>query len=128
MSKPLTLEIGKNVPHEEAPAAPVPSPASQPAASPASASPAAPTAGEGQAVHGAVHSNESLAEIYEAVKRHEETLRDMVVEIRLLYHNLAEKEKQRLETRREGMTREVREGFAHMIRMLEDKIARLRGK
>lgn len=70
--------------------------------------------------------NESLAEMYEAVKRHEETLRDLVVEIRLLYHNLSDKEKKRLEAQRDRTTREVRDSFAAQIRLLEEKAMRLR--
>jgi hypothetical protein len=66
-------------------------------------------------------------EIYEILKRHEETLRDLVIEVRLLYHNLSDKERQRLEARRDGTTREVRDSFAGQIRALEEKIARLRG-
>lgn len=115
--KPLTLAIGKNVPPAEEPHPPATEPASGAAAALSSAAESHPAP-----------SHESLAEVYEAVKRHEETLRDMIVEIRLLYHNLAEKEKQRLEMRREGITREVRDGFAHAIHALEQKIARLRGK
>jgi hypothetical protein len=72
-------------------------------------------------------SSQALAELYENLKRHEETLRDLIVEVRLLYHNLADKEKQRLETRRDGTTREVRDSFAGQVRSLEEKISRLRG-
>lgn len=71
-------------------------------------------------------SSQALAELYENLKRHEETLRDLIVEVRLLYHNLADKEKQRLETRRDGTTREVRDSFAGQVRSLEEKISRLR--
>jgi len=117
MSKPLRLEIGRNVPQEEPPA---------PAAAPTVAIPApeSPAAEESQAAP----SNESLAEVYEAIKRHEETLRDLIVEIRLLYHNLSDKEKQKLEARRDWTARELRDNFAGPVRALEEKIARLRGK
>jgi len=66
---------------------------------------------------------ESLAQIYQVLKRHEETLRDLVVEVRLLYHNLSEKDRQRLEAQRERTTREVRELFAGHIRLLEENIS-----
>jgi hypothetical protein len=66
-------------------------------------------------------------EIYEILKRHEETLRDLVIEVRLLYHNLSDKEKQRLEARRDGTTREVRDSFAGQVRALDEKISKLRG-
>ena len=42
----------------------------------------------------------SLAEIYQVLKRHEETPRDLAVEVRLLYQNLPEKDRQRLEALR----------------------------
>lgn len=116
MSKPLMLSIGKDVPHET-PAAESAATSESPVnevASPAAATSAAPSA-------------ESLAELYESVKRHEETLRDLIVEIRLLYHNLSDKEKQRLESRRDATTREVRDNSAGQIRALEEKIVRLRG-
>lgn len=118
MSKPLMLSIGKDVPHETAAESAVTSeiPMSE-ASSPAAA---------GSASAGSA-SPESLAELYESVKRHEETLRDLIVEIRLLYHNLSDKEKQRLESRRDATTREVRDNCAPQIRSLEEKILRLRG-
>jgi len=72
-------------------------------------------------------ADESLIGIYEILKRQEETLRDLVIEVRLLYHNLEEKEKQRLEWSRSRTTQEVGEIFAGNIRLLEDRIARLRG-
>jgi hypothetical protein len=72
-------------------------------------------------------ANESLVGFYEIMKRHEETLRDLVVEVRLLYHSLPDKEKQRLEWSRSRTTSEVGELFASNIRMLEDTITRLRG-
>jgi len=72
-------------------------------------------------------ADESLAGVYEILKRHEETLRDLVVEVRLLYHNLPDKEKQRLEWSRGRTTQEVGEIFASNIRLLDETIARLRG-
>ncbi len=72
-------------------------------------------------------ADESLAGIYEILKRHEETLRDLVVEVRLLYHNLPDKEKQRLEWSRGRTTQEVGEIFGSNIRLLDETIARLRG-
>jgi len=69
-------------------------------------------------------ASESLAQIYQVLKRHEETPRDMVVEVRLLYQNLPEQERQRLEAQRERTTREVRDLFASQIRLLEEKISR----
>jgi hypothetical protein len=72
-------------------------------------------------------ADQSLVGVYEILKRHEETLRDLVVEVRLLYHNLPDKEKQRLEWSRSRTTSEVGELFASNIRMLEDTITRLRG-
>ena len=66
---------------------------------------------------------ESLAQIYQVLKRHEETLRDLVVEVRLLYHNLSERDRQRLEAQRERTTREVRDLFADHIRLLEASIS-----
>jgi hypothetical protein len=73
-------------------------------------------------------ADESLAGVYEILKRHEETLRDLVVEVRLLYHNLPDKEKQRLEWSRSRTASEVGEIFASNIRLLEETIARLRAK
>jgi hypothetical protein len=116
MSKPLMLSIGKDVPHETA--APEPAVTSESPVSEPSSAAAGTTAAPG---------GDSLAEIYETVKRHEETLRDLIVEIRLLYHNLSDKEKQRLEARRDAITREVRDNCAGQIRSLEEKILRLRG-
>ncbi len=72
-------------------------------------------------------AEESLAGVYEVLKRHEETLRDLVVEVRLLYHNLPDKEKQRLEWSRARTTQEVGEIFASNIRLLEEAIKGLRG-
>lgn len=72
--------------------------------------------------------SETVAELFDALKRQEEMLRDMIIEIRLLYHNLSEKEKQKLESRREAITRDLREGFAPAIHALEERAARLRGK
>jgi hypothetical protein len=72
-------------------------------------------------------ADESLVRVYEVLKRHEETLRDLVVEVRLLYHNLPEKEKQRLEWSRGRTTEEVGAIFAPHIRALEETITRLRG-
>jgi hypothetical protein len=69
-------------------------------------------------------ASESLAQIYQVLKRHEETPRDMVVEARLLYQNLPEKERQRLEAQRERTTREVRDLFASQIQLLEENISR----
>ena len=69
----------------------------------------------------------TLLETYEAVRRHEETLRDLIVEIRLMYHNLSDKEKQRLEARRDQTTREVRDSFAAKLQALDQTIAKLRG-
>ena len=72
-------------------------------------------------------ADESLVGVYEILKRHEETLRDLVVEVRLLYHNLPDKEKQRLEWSRGRTTQEVGEVFASNIRLLEETIKRLHG-
>ena len=72
-------------------------------------------------------ADESLVGVYEILKRHEETLRDLVIEVRLLYHNLPDKEKQRLEWSRGRTTQEVGEIFASNIRLLEETIAKLRG-
>jgi hypothetical protein len=72
--------------------------------------------------HATALAGESLAQIHQVLKRHEETLRDMVVELRLLYHNLPEKDRQRLEAQRERITREVRDLFAGQIRLLEEKL------
>jgi hypothetical protein len=69
-------------------------------------------------------ASESLAQIYQVLKRHEETPRDLAVEVRLLYQNLPEKERQRLEAQRERTTREVRDLFASQIRLLEENISR----
>jgi hypothetical protein len=71
-------------------------------------------------------ADESLAGVYEILKRHEETLRDLVIEMRLMYHNLPDKEKQRLEWSRTRTTQEVGEIFASNIRLLDETIARLR--
>ena len=72
-------------------------------------------------------SSESLAGIYEILKRDEETLRDLIVEVRLLYHNLPEKDRKRLEAQRAQTTREVADLFSVRIRLLDETIARLRG-
>ena len=74
--------------------------------------------------HPAAPAGEALAQIYQVLKRHEETLRDLVVEIRLLYHNLPEKDRQRLEAQRERTTREVHDLFAGEYRVLEESISR----
>jgi DNA-binding CsgD family transcriptional regulator len=71
-------------------------------------------------------ADESLAGVYEVLKRHEETLRDLVIEVRLLYHNLSDKEKQRLEWSRGRTTQEVGDIFAAKIRSLDETITRLR--
>lgn len=68
-------------------------------------------------------ASESLAQIYQVLKRHEETPRDVVVEVRLLYQNLSEKERQRLEALRERTTHEVGDLFAGHIRLLEENIS-----
>jgi chromosome segregation ATPase len=115
MPKPLTLAIGGRPAETETP----PTAEEHPAES------AAPSGLAGTSNIPA--SGEALAEIYEVLKRHEETLRDLVIEVRLLYHNLSDKEKQRLEARRDGTTREVRDGFASQIRALDEKISKLRG-
>jgi hypothetical protein len=73
-------------------------------------------------------ADESLVGVYEILKRHEETLRDLVIEVRLLYHNLGDKEKQRLEWSRARTTQDVGEIFAANIRSLEESIKRLREK
>lgn len=126
MSKPLMLSIGKDVPHET-PAAESAATSETPVSDPSSPA-AGVAASPGPASPGSASPNaEALAELYETVKRHEETLRDLIVEIRLLYHNLSDKEKQRLESRRDATTREVRDNTAGQIRALEEKIARLRG-
>jgi hypothetical protein len=71
-------------------------------------------------------ADQSLVAVYEILKRHEETLRDLVIEVRLLYHNLPDKEKQRLEYSRSRTAQEVGEMFAGNIRLLDETIARLR--
>jgi hypothetical protein len=68
-------------------------------------------------------ASESLAEIYQVLRRHEETPRDLAVEMRLLYQNLPEIERQRLEALRERTTREVGDLFASRIRLLEENIS-----
>jgi hypothetical protein len=108
MSKPLMLSIGgrpdtppeTNVPADPAPAA--------------------------ESITSELSPSESAVEIYEILKRHEETLRDLIVEVRLLYRNLPEKERKRLEEQRERTTREVRDSFAGQIRSLDEIISRLR--
>ncbi len=110
MSKPLMLSIGGR-PEDTPPETKLPADPSPPSES---------------ASHEST-SHEATAEIYEILKRHEETLRDLVVEVRLLYHNLPEKERKRLEEQRERTTREVRDSFAGQIRSLDEIISRLRG-
>lgn len=68
-------------------------------------------------------ASEPLAQIYEVLKRHEETPRDLAVEVRLLYQNVPEKERQRLEAIRERTTREVGDLFAGRIQLLEENIS-----
>jgi hypothetical protein len=72
-------------------------------------------------------ADESLAGVYEILKRHEETLRDLVVEVRLLYYTLPEKDRLGLERSRPRTTSEVGELFADKVRTLEAKIKALRG-
>jgi hypothetical protein len=72
-------------------------------------------------------ADESLAGVYEILKRHEETLRDLVVEVRLLYYTLPEKDRLSLERSRSRTTSDVGELFADKIRALEEKIKSLRG-
>jgi hypothetical protein len=72
------------------------------------------------------HAGESLAEIYEILKRHEETLRDLIVEVRLLYHNLPESDRLRLEGQRDRTTREVGNNFASQVQLLDEAIAAYR--
>lgn len=119
MAKPLMLSIGGPAPEEVHPAMESHMTESQTTGSPAQNSGAPATA--------AAPSAESLVELYQTVKRHEETLRDLIVEVRLLYHNLSEKEKQRLEARREPTARQVRDAFGPQVRALEEKIARAAG-
>ena len=109
MSKPLMLSIG-GPPPEEASAAAQAQPA-QDSGVPAATGAIAPSA-------------ESLTEVYQALKRHEETLRDLIVEVRLLYHNLSEKEQQHLEARRGLITQQGQEAYGAQVRALEEKIAR----
>jgi hypothetical protein len=71
-------------------------------------------------------ADESLAGVYEILKRHEETLRDLVVEARLLYYSLPDKERLSLERSRSRTTSEVGELWAEKIRTLEEKIKALR--
>lgn len=72
-------------------------------------------------------SPQDLIEVFETLKRHEETLRDLVVEIRLMYHSLPEKDRKRLEALRDQTAQQVQELFATHIALLDGKIARLRG-
>ena len=72
-------------------------------------------------------ADESLAGVYEILKRHEETLRDLVVEVRLLYYTLPEKERLSLERSRARTTSDVGDLFADKVRTLEGKIRELRG-
>ena len=71
-------------------------------------------------------ADESLAAVYEILKRHEETLRDLVVEARFLYYSLPDKTKQQLEWSRSRTTSEVGDLFADRIRALDETITRLR--
>jgi len=131
MSKPVMLSIGGKV-GEAPPMNPEHLP--EPAATSESAQAPQTFANEKSASmsdHTAAASSQSIssqnmAQIYEVLKRHEETLRDLVIEVRLLYFNLSEKERQRLETRRQQVTFEVRNNFADNIRALEAAIASLR--
>jgi hypothetical protein len=114
MDKPLTLSIGGQTTHRDTPAAMQENPPELARTSePAGVSEAGPA--------------DSLAEMCEILKRHEETLRDLIVEVRLLYHNLPAKEQKRLEENRARTTREVGESFAAQVGSLEEKISRLRG-
>lgn len=113
MSKPLMLSIGGRPPEEAHLAA-----QDQPQLA---QNREAPEGAAGATAPG----TESLAEIYQSLKRHEETLRDLIVEVRLLYHNLSEKDKQRLETRRQPIAHQVQEAFGGQVRALEEKISRL---
>jgi len=132
MSKPVMLSIGGKV--GEAPPINPDHPMESAAATSESAQvPEAPTnvksasmPDESASASSELFPSQSLAQIYEVLKRHEETLRDLVVEVRLLYYNLSEKERQRLETRRQQVTFEVRNNFADNIRALEEAISRLR--
>jgi hypothetical protein len=72
-------------------------------------------------------ADESLAGVYEILKRHEETLRDLVVEVRLMYYTLPEKDRLSLERSRSRTTSDVGDLFADKIRALEEKIKALRG-
>ncbi len=70
-------------------------------------------------------ASESLAQICQVLKRHEEyASRFGCCQVRLLYQNLPEIERQRLEAQRERITREVRDLFAGQIRSLEENISR----
>ncbi len=136
MSKPLMLSIGGKVGEappmnpEHPPESAATSESTQVPAVPAneksSAMTAHPASASSESSSSESISSQSLAQVYEVLKRHEETLRDLVVEVRLLYYNLSEKERQRLETRRQQFTFEVRNNFADNIRALEEAIARLR--
>lgn len=105
MAKPVLLSIGATDSQEEAHAA-------------------APAQAEAARAGGLEGSSQ---EVYELLRRHEETLRDLIVEIRLLYHSLSEKEQRLLEGRRDATTRGVREEFAPRIQALESAVSRLRG-
>lgn len=122
MSRPLTLSIGGKVPDPHAPmeqTSPAPAPGNEIPAAPGNAIPVAPAAA-------APASNESLAAVYEILKRHEETLRDLIIEVRLLYYHLPEKDRKRLETQRDAITRQMRDSFAGQIHALDETIAKLR--
>ena len=69
-------------------------------------------------------TGESLAQIYEILRRHEETLRDLIIEVRLLYYTLPEKDRQRLESLRARITHEVRDLHAGQLRLLEERVSR----
>jgi hypothetical protein len=72
--------------------------------------------------------DESLAGVYEILKRQEETLRDLIVEARLQYHNLPDKEKQHLEWQRDRTTREVGDLFARQVHLLDETTSWLQAK
>ncbi len=124
MSKPLMLSIGGKVGEatpmnaEQSPAPAAPSQSAQVPHAPANDHPSS--------MPDHAISSDSLAQVCEVLKRHEETLRDLVIEVRLLYFNLSDKERQRLETRRQQVTFEVRNNFAGNIRALEEAISQLR--
>jgi hypothetical protein len=122
MAKPLLLSIGEKLQMEPHPASAADSPAAPPQTTGAEVS------GGPAPESAAPPSAESLAQIYDILKRHQETLRDLIVEIRLLYRHLPPKEQQRLEAQREPTTREVGDLCAAQLHELDETIARLRGK